>query len=102
MIVIYNLFSHRVNVLVLPADVVGEICVVVRGCCCSYMWNIAWDDDVIHQYDDDLDNCDDNDDLDNVDDDDDDSPKELGGVRSGSTSCLFQLPIILALGRSYF
>ena len=36
------------------------------------------------------------------DDGDDDSPEELGGVRSGSTSCLFQLPIILALGRNYF
>ena len=60
------------------------------------MWNIAWDDDVIHQYDDDLDDCDDADDV------DDDSPEELGGVRSGSTSCLFQLAIILALERSYF
>ena len=48
---------------------------------------------------DDGDDCDDGDDGDEG---DDDAPEELGGVRSGSTSCLFQLPIILALGRSYF
>ena len=45
---------------------------------------------------------DDDDDDDDGDDGDDDAPEELGGVRSGSTPSLFQLPIILALERSYF
>ena len=66
------------------------------------MWNIARDGDDIYCYADDRDDGDDGDYVDDGDDGDDDSPEELGGVRSGSTSCLFQLPIILALGRSYF